>query len=207
MLLGLVLSTRAGKIRQASRPKEETTSAADIRSFGKGDIGVGLIVCILAGVLSSMVNIGLIFGDPIRLMAVHLGASRANAINAVWLPLMASCFLVNFAYCAYLLTKNRTWSLYLQPGTGSHWLIGFLMGGCQMGSLSLYGVAANMLGEMGAIMGFPVFLSMTVLTANTAGLLTGEWRGASRAAYRYGVAGMLALIISIVIIGLGNSRT
>ena len=121
-------------------------------------------------------------------------------MNVLWLPLMASSFLVNLAYCSYLLTKINTWKLFVAEQTKSHWFIGFLMGVCQIAGLSMYGFGAYRMGNMGAILGFPVFMSMTVITANTFGWLTGEWRGSPRKAYVYGAAGLLVLVVAIVII-------
>lgn len=46
-------------------------------------------------------------------------------------------------------------------------------------------------------------MSMTVITANTFGWVTGEWRGSPRKAYAYGAAGLLVLVVAIVIIGVG----
>jgi len=203
MLMGLAMSAKAGRLRQSVRSTEEITSKADITAFGKGDMRVGIIICLIAGLLSSMVNLGLVFGDNIRLAAMARGASLPDAVNVLWLPLMASCFLVNLAYCSYLLTKNNTWKLFVAGGTKSHWFIGFLMGVCQIAGLSMYGFGAYRMGNMGAILGFPAFMSMTVITANTLGWVTGEWRGSPRKAYVYGVAGLLVLVVAIVIIGVG----
>ncbi len=59
---------------------------------------------------------------------------------------------------------------------------------------------------MGAVLNFPVFMSTIVLTGNTAGFITGEWRGSPRAAYTYGIGGVVLLIGSIVVIAFGNGK-
>lgn len=203
MVAGLVVSAKAGNLRQSTRSTDEITSKADLSSFGKGDMRIGVIVCVASGLLSSMVNLGLVFGDDIRRTAMDRGASLPDAVNVLWLPLMVSCFLVNLAYCSYLLTKNNTWRFFTAERTKSGWFMGFLMGTCQIAGLSMYGFGANRMGNMGAILGFPVFMSMTVITANAAGWATGEWRGSPRKAYAYGVAGLFVLVVAILIIGAG----
>jgi len=205
MLLGLGLSAHAGRLRQAQRTQGETTSGADLKGFAKGDIRVGLVVCIASAILSSMFNLALVFGDDIRLKALALGASPMEAVNTLWLPVEVASFVANLVYCVYLLTRNKSWPLYWSAGSGSHWLIGLLMGGLWMGSISLYGLGAGRLGALGPIIGFPVYMSTSILAANVAGLITREWAGSSRMAYVYGMAGMLALIASVVIIGVGNN--
>jgi L-rhamnose-H+ transport protein len=205
MLAGLALSAQAGGRRQAIRHENEITTGAELQAFGKGDIRVGVLICVVSGILSSMLNLGLVFGDDIRLTALRLGASNIGAVNMVWLPVEASGFLATLFYCSYLLTKNRSWSLYFSEGTGSHWFIAMLMAAFFTGGLSLYGLGAGKLGTMGAIIGFPVFMSTIVLTGNTAGLVTGEWRGSPRTAYVFGTAGLFLLIVAIVCIGLGKA--
>jgi len=206
MLAGLSITAQAGRWRQRGRPKSEITVEADIQSFGRGDIRIGLLVCIISGVLSSMLNLALVFGDGIRLSALKAGASDFAAVNALWLPVEAAGFLATFVYCSYLLTRSNNWSLYFSKGSGSHWLIAAVMAAFFITGLSIYGIGAARLGEMGAIVGFPVFMSTIVLTGNIAGLVTGEWRQSPRIAYLYGVLGLAVLILAIVCIGLGRAR-
>ena len=204
MLVGLIVTGHAGKLRQAAHDAGEVVSNPDLRSFGKGDIGIGFVVCIGSGVLSSMFNLALAFGDDIRLTALRLGVSPMGAVNTLWLPVEVAAFAANLIYCGYLLTRNRTWSLYLTSGSLSHWLIGALMAALWMGSISVYGLGAGRLGEMGAVVGFPTYISMSIVTANSAGFVTHEWAGSPRAAYLYALVGMLILVVSVVVVGMAS---
>jgi L-rhamnose-H+ transport protein len=206
MVGGLGLSSKAGHERQSQQSKDEITEGADLSAFGKGNVRVGLIVCIVAGLLSSMLNLAFAFGDDVRLTALRYGASGSGAVNTLWLPVLISGFLPTLFYCVYLLVKNRSWSAFMGSKSGSHWGIGALMGLLFFGALSLYGIGSVRLGAMGPVLGFPIFMSTIVLTGNTAGLVTGEWRGSPKGAFVYGFVGMLLLIVSIVIIAVGNSR-
>jgi L-rhamnose-H+ transport protein len=204
-ILGLILSAHAGRLRQEHRPKGETTSSADIKAFGKGDIRLGMVVCIASGILSSMLNLALVFGDNIRLAALRRGATQMGAVNLLWLPVEIAGFLPTLFYCMLLFRKNKSWAYFRCPGALSHWLIAILMGALFLTGLSVYGLGTAHLGEMGAILGFPVFMSTVVITSNTAGLITGEWRDSPRSAYLYGLSGLLLLLSAIVIIGWGKS--
>ena len=66
--------------------------------------------------------------------------------------------------------------------------------------LSLYGIGSLRLGAMVPVLGFPVYTSAMVLSANAAGFLTGEWRGSPRCAYIYELLGIGCQIGSIVVI-------
>lgn len=206
MLAGLALSSQAGRLRQAHQAAGEITNNADIQAFGKGNLRKGLLVCIVAGFFSSMLNLAFAFGDNVRVTALHYGASASGAVNTLWLPILVAGFLPTLFYCAFLLSKNKSWSAFVGHGAISHWGIGLLMGLLYLGALSLYGIASVRLGAIGPVLGFPIFMSTIVLTGNTAGLITGEWKVAPRAAYVYGFVGMVFLILSIVAIGIGNSR-
>jgi L-rhamnose-H+ transport protein len=151
-----------------------------------------------------MFNLALIFGDEIRKTALRLSASSAAAVNVLWLPITVSGFIAIFGYCAYLLTKNHGWSLYFRAGTASHWLYVLLMSSLYIGSIFVYGLGAVRLGQTGAIIGFPAYMAMMIVTGNVAGLVTGEWRHSPGKAYAFGLAGNLGLIASIVIIALGS---
>jgi L-rhamnose-H+ transport protein len=204
MLVGVILTARAGKLRQAAQEKQASGAKPDLRSFAKGDIGIGLLICIGSGLLSSMFNLALAFGDNIRATAERLGASPIGAVNTLWLPVELAGFTANLVYCGFLLTRNRTWSNYLNPAALSHWLIAGLMAALWMGSISVYGLGAGRLGQMGAVLGFPTYISMSIVTANTAGLVTREWTGAPRPAYYNGLIGMLILVVSVVVIGVAS---
>jgi L-rhamnose-H+ transport protein len=206
MVVGLILCFHAGNLRQTHRPQMETSSGADLQSFGKGDLRAGVIVCITSGILSSMLNLAFIFGDNIRTTALRQGMSDISAVNTLWLPIFLFGFLPTLVYCIYLLVRNGSWRAFVQPGNGSNWFIGMLMGLLFVTGLSLYGIGSLRLGTMGPVLGFPVYTSAMVLSANTAGFLTGEWRGSPRSAYVYELIGILLLIGSIVAIAVGNRR-
>lgn len=206
MLVGLVACFHAGNLRQAHQSKEEIASGADLQAFGKGDLRTGVLICVASGILSSMLNLAFTFGDDIRTTALRLGMLGTAAVNTLWLPIFLSGFVPTFVYCNYLFIHNGSWRTFAQPGSSSHWFFGMLMGLLFATGLSFYGIGSLRLGTMGPVLGFPVYTSAMVLSANTAGFLTGEWRGAPRAAYLYELCGIMLLIGSITIIAAGNPR-
>lgn len=204
MLAGLILCFRGGRVRQAQRLQKEITRGADLQAFGKGDLRTGVIICIASGILSSMLNLAFTFGDDIRKSALQLGMTGEAAVNTLWLPIFLFGFLPTLIYCLYLFNRNGSWRAFAQPATGSHWFFGMLMGLLFVTGLSLYGIGSLRLGTMGPVLGFPVYTSAMVLSANTAGIATGEWQGSPKAAYAYELLGILLLITSIVVIAFGN---
>jgi L-rhamnose-H+ transport protein len=80
------------------------------------------------------------------------------------------------------------------------------MGLLCFGSFIVYGAGANALGPLGTVVGWPLFMSMALITSNTLGWLSGEWKGAPRRAITYAVLGIAVLIAAITVIALGGRQ-
>jgi L-rhamnose-proton symport protein (RhaT) len=208
VVIGLALSARAGTVRERAQNTAKNVAVADLATFARGNLRKGLVICIAAGLFSSMYNLALSFGQGIRLAALSAGARPADAVNALWLPVEIAAFSANFGYCGYLLSKNSTWALYVAPRSFGHWMLAVLMGLLWVSSISVYGLGAAHLGTMGPILGFPVNMAMTIIAANVAGIITGEWAGSPRRALLFLRSGALVLIAAMVVIGVwqANSR-
>ena len=53
------------------------------------------------------------------------------------------------------------------------------------------------------MVGWPLFMSMALITSNTLGWLTGEWKGAPGRAVRLAIIGIGVLILAIAVIASG----
>jgi L-rhamnose-H+ transport protein len=197
VIVGIVFLAVAGKRRE----RESSTLAPMVQS----GFLLGLIICILAGIFSPMLNFSFVFGQELQNRALAAGAATNMATNAIWSLTLTAGFLVNAGYSVWLLQKNRTWSLFASAGGFGHWIGGTLMGLICFGSFLVYGMGATALGPLGGIVGWPLFMSMSLITSNTIGALTGEWKGASRTSYSYSILGIALLIIAIVIISRGGN--
>jgi len=198
VVLGIVGLAVAGQRRE----KEGKVQASMVQP----GFMVGLVICILAGIFSPMLNFGFVFGQELQVHALSLGAKPSMAANAIWALTLTGGFFVNAGYSLYLLARNRTWgTFFAQAAGGSHWLGGCLMGGILFGSFMAYGMGATALGPLGGIVGWPLLMSMSLITSNFWGALTGEWKGASRGSYGFSLAGIAFLIVAIVVISRGGS--
>ena len=195
MVAGIAVSAWAGKRRESGqREKGPTTS---------GNYAVALALAILCGFMAPMLNYAFAFGQDIAQAAVRHGNSNARAAYAVWPVGLAGGLIPNLAYSVYLLTGRRTWDRFI-PSRGEAWLAS-LMGVLWMGSMACYGVAASFLGSLGTSIGWALFQIFMIMTANASGMLTGEWRGASRAARRLLWVGFGLLALATLIISTANA--
>jgi len=163
----------------------------------------GLIVCILCGFLNPFINIAFAYGSEIQKQAIKFGASPTSAGNAVWLLVANAGFFPSLIYTWYLLKKNRTWRTF-RAGTGRYWILTPVMGLMWISGTVMYGVGANAMGSLGPVIGWPVFLSTTVLVANSWGFFTGEWKGIHGHPLYTQAAGLIVLIAAMFTLGLAT---
>jgi len=184
MIFGVALSGFAGKLRE--QPQRET---------GHGYIS-GLGIAILSGVLSSMLNLSLAFGSPISETAVRFGAPTSTAVFAVWPVTLVGGLIPNLGYTAYLLNKNRTWGKLVH--TAQDAFLSLLMGLLWIGAVAIYGLSTRYLGRLGDSAGWAIYQITMVLTANTAGIVVGEWKSASRRSLIMLACGVVILILATI---------
>ena len=199
MIAGLVISAKAGLLKE--RDQQIETKA---KSGGnpKSTFRIGLIFCILAGLLSSLVNFGFIYGTSLSEASVRMGANPAHAGNAILALVFTANFLVNMGFCVYLLIKNKTFKLFTLKGTGNYWIMAIFMGMLWTGGIVIYGIGTTMIGDLGAYLGFPVLMVVAIITGNIFGLMTGEWKGVSSRPKRLMGIGIIVLVMAIIILGL-----
>lgn len=197
VILGIVLCSVAGSGRVRS-----TQSAAVKHSAA---FTGGLIIAILAGMLSCLPNVGMAFAGTVIGKAESLGVSAASSGNTVWALLFTFGGMVNLAYCLYLMARNKSFARYWSPETARNLGLSALMAVMWIGSFYLYGAGAANLGRWGAIAGWPLFISVSIVVGNVWGLWRGEWQDApSRARHRLNV-GLLVLIIAVILVASSNS--
>jgi len=198
VLIGIIFCAIAGRRRE-----QEAKTLAPMVQAG---FFVGLLICIASGILSPMLNFAFVFGEELQRQSAAAGASASMSANALWALTLTAGFFANAGYAVYLLGKNHTWAIFSSPQRPfSYWLGAALMGVLLFASFMAYGSGATALGPLGGIVGWPLFMSMSLITSNTWGALTGEWKGASRRAYGYSLVGIAFLIIAIVVISRGGS--
>ena len=195
--LGVAVCGAAGRQRE----KDEALTAGTAR-FG---FVRGFIFAVLSGICGSMLNIGLAAGSPLMDAARQHGASARLATTAAWIPVLFAGAVPGFIYCGYLLRKNQSGREYLPLHTLPYWFLALAMGVLWFGSVVLYGWAALRIGELGAVLGWPLFMVTIVLGSTLWGIVTGEWRNARRRARLLMGSGVAVLVVAIVVLTSGTS--
>jgi len=193
---GIALCSWAGKLRDVQQ--------SALRLEGKSSFGLGLVVCIASGLLSSSGNLGFAFGGEVIQRAIEHGATESMAGNSLWALITIPLFLVNGIYCSWLLKKRKTGGRFLEAGTGLYWLLAASMGLLWITGFVCYAPGVRLLGPLGASVGWATMLSAMVTTANLEGFITGDWKGAGRKAYGFLLSGVVTLLMAIGVVGYAN---
>jgi L-rhamnose-H+ transport protein len=197
VIIGIIVCARSGSVKQ---PEDDKT-----RERKSGGLMVGLSIAIFAGILSCLPNVGIAFGENLIEAAKAFGTPETFAGNASWALFFTVGFLVNIAYCLYLMIKRRTLKNYFNRESGRNIGLSTLMAVLWIGSFYLYGMGAAKLGRWGIIVGWPLFISLSIVVGNLWGIWRGEWKDVPRKARSLLNFGILILCAAVIVIAISNS--
>jgi L-rhamnose-H+ transport protein len=188
LLLGVLICAQAGRTRDPG----STVDGKRTRQ--------GVTIALVAGILSTLFNIVLAYGAPIREQAIVLGADKNLAANAIWSLAVTGGSMPSIFWSLRLLRRNSRWRLYREANSGKNALMCVGMGAAWILGTVLYGVATVRLGKFGTALGWPIYMSATILVGILWGWGLGEWKGAPRRSIQLLWAGVGTQILSIVLL-------
>ena len=192
MLAGTVFCSLAGRWKESRAGKQRISYE------------IGILICIVSGLLSSAGNLGFVLGQPIIEEARRRGADPNFASNVVWALLTISLFLCNSIYAGYRLLNNGTLELFYRHRPFINLACGIAMGALWMLGFAFYGAGTSRLGALGPSFGWAAMMSTVVIIANLSGIYTGEWRGAPSSSLRKLWFGMALLLVAMIGLGTAN---
>ncbi len=197
MLTGVILITRAGILREKHQGKDED------RIVKEGHTRIGILLAFVGGLSTASFNIGFSKAMPVIDMAVEKGVTRANGSLIAWLFVLSGGFVLNFAYAVFLLLKNKSLKDYRTKRSGRGLLVVVATAILWFAAIGIYGQGAAVMGDLGPIAGWIMFMALALIVSNIWGLTTGEWKGMALPV-KYLYAGNIILIISWIIFGFAN---
>jgi L-rhamnose-H+ transport protein len=203
MFVGLGIVAVAGSLRERSARQQ---AGAEGKPLANASFVAGLLVCIAAGVLSSMLNFCFAFGAEAIENARRLGTSALWVSNVAAAPGTTGGFLANAIYCGYMMRKNGSGRNFWQPGTVGHWLLGVAMGAFWYGGLAVYGIGIYRMGNFGTVVGWPLLMGTIIVSSNVAGFLTGEWVRAEKKAKTYLFTGCMVILLALIVLAMAQRK-
>lgn len=196
MIAGIVTSAYAGIIRNKEQDQTEVAVKSS-RSFK-----TALIIVVLSGILSSLLNIGFETASPIAATASQLGANDVASSLPARSVVVFGGFIMNIGYAIYLLCRNNTWSELGKITKGDHMVSAIwanITGLVWFLPLGLAGAVAVSVGDLSSTITWPVMLALSLTFGNIWGYLSGEWRGA-RISFGLMIAASMILVISCLML-------
>lgn len=199
-ILGLIASHQAGKLHHKGKP---IGSKSEIKPSSHYTLGV--ILAIIAGLSSSGQNFSFAMTAPMQQIALAKGASTVGASIVMWPGFLLCTFVPYALYMIYLNVKNKSFSCFKAEGTGKYYFFAFVMGLFWYGSLIFYSKATNLIGALGPMVGWPLFMIFIILTSNFWGWRSGEWTGSTSKVKNVMWMGLGLLILAIIVLGYSNT--
>lgn len=191
-LAGIAVIGYAGSLCARNMTEEEKRAA--VKDFA---LTKGLLVALLAGVMSACFNLGLDAGRPLRID----GANPLFATLPATLLVTIGGFCTNAAYCLYQNAKNRTFGDYGKRRLlANNLLFCALAGGLWYSQFFGFGVGQSFFEEGSVVAAFAwcILMALNVTFSNVWGIILKEWRGVSLRTVCVLLAGLALLIFSLV---------
>lgn len=197
-LAGIAVIGYAGSLRAKNMTEEEKKAA--VKDFA---LTKGLLVALLAGVMSACFNLGLEAGAGIVDKVKAAGANELFALNPVILLVTMGGFLTNAAYCIFQNIKNKSGKEYFSvPGNVlvNNILFCALAGVLWYSQFFGLGMGKSYFIDSPVMLAFSwsILMSLNVLFSNLWGIILKEWKGAGKQTMLVLGIGMCILIFSLL---------
>lgn len=197
---GVIINGYAGALRE----KRQTGGAVSASSTRKTAVPVGVLLCVCAGLFSPMLQASFMYGSRLLQVAAEQGIEATTASNAIWVIALAGGFVVNSIYVLWLLFRNHSFKLFAKGAAKRNHLLGLVMGFLWVVTIACYGMAVSNMGDLGLSVGWAIFNSLGIITANVLGLFTGEWRLANRKTLQVLAVGLIILVLGTCMVAIAE---
>lgn len=203
-IAGIAVIGYAGSLRAANMSDDEKKAA--VKDFA---LTKGLLVALLAGVMSACFALGLDAGGHIRRAALSGGAAPLYAGLPVVFLVTLGGFITNAAYCLRQNVKNHTARDYFSCSSR---VLANNVFFCALAGVLWYSqffgleTGKSFLGGSPVLLAFSwsILMSLNVVFSNVWGIILKEWRGCGKKAAAVLVAGLLLLIASVIVVAMAQ---
>lgn len=206
--IGIIICGKAGTLKEKELSKNQTV-AEENKEYR---FGLGIFVAIVSGVLSACFNFGIEAGKSMADTANEawkvLHPNAGNFLfqnNVIYIVILWGGLTTNFIWCMILNARNKTFSNYTdgQRPLLKNYIFSALAGTTWFLQFFFYGMGESKLGNGAS--SWILHMAFIILIANAWGLLLKEWKGVSKKAIYTVIAGIATIIVSVLMVGYGNS--
>ncbi len=197
---GIAIIGYAGALKSKSLSEEQKKAA--VKEFA---LKKGLLIAVLAGIMSASMNFGFEAGVPIEEVAASYGTNPLFVSNPSLIFILLGGFATNLVYCVYLNIKNGTGKDYLSvPGKVflNNIFFTFLAGFLWFMQFHFFGMGKSQLPPEMSVFGWSILMALNISFSNIWGLLLKEWKGVSKKTITILIIGIIILILSTFVVNI-----
>lgn len=199
-ITGIAVSGKAGMMKEKELSDEEMKKSIVDFSLLKG-----LVIAVISGILSAFFNYGIEAGKPLATTAVELGYNPLFQNNVTFVVILWGGLTTNFIWTSFLNFKNKSYHNFFDKSKPlfNNYSFAALAGATWFLQFFFYGMGESKIGNGAS--SWILHMSTIILTANLWGFYRKEWQGVRVKTYRTIVAGISLILLSVAIVGIGNS--
>lgn len=206
-VMGIALSGLAGVSKE-----KELSDQAKRGVISEFNLVRGLLVAIVAGVLSAAMSYGIAAGKPIAELAVRHGTSDLWKVVPVLCVVLAGGFTTNVLWCLALNLRRRTAGEYLAVRTAdravplaANYAFCAIAGVTWYMQFMFYGMGTTKMGKYD-FSSWSLHMASIIIFSTLWGAALHEWKGTGSRTRFLVALGLAVLIASMLVIGYGNYR-
>lgn len=199
-LLGIYICGRAGMRKEKELPADQKSS-----SITEFNLWKGLMVATVSGILSACFNFGIEAGKPMANSAVALGLNPLFQNNVIYVVLLWGGLTTNFLWSLLLNFQNKTFGDYRNKSTPllNNYLFSAIAGTTWFLQFFFYGMGESKMGNGAS--SWILHMAFIIFVSNMWGISLKEWKGVSNKTKRTITAGIAIILLSVVLVGIGNA--
>ncbi len=173
----------------------------------------GLILAVISGVLSACFSFGIEAGTTMGIEANELWKAANPGEtgeflfrnNVIFVVILWGGLTTNFIWCMILNAKNKSFGDYTNTKAplAKNYFLCALGGTMWFLQFFFYGMGESKMGNGAS--SWILHMSFIILVANMWGIVLKEWKGVSKKTASTIILGILVIIASVFIVGIGNS--
>lgn len=207
-VIGIIICGKAGGMKDKDLGSKGVDAAGSEFKLTRG-----LILAIISGVLSACFSFGIEAGTSMGKVANELWKAANPAEtgdflfrnNVIFVVILWGGLTTNFIWCMILNARNRSFGDYTNKKTPlvKNYLLCALGGTLWFLQFFFYGMGESKMGNGAS--SWILHMSFIILVANSWGILLKEWKGVSKKTTTTIVIGILVIMASVFVVGIGNS--
>lgn len=199
-LAGIYICGKAGMMKE-----KELSDDQKKETIAEFNIIKGLGVATVSGILSACFNFGIEAGEPLAEMAIARGNNPLFQNNVIYIVLLWGGLTTNLIWCMILNFRNKSFGDYKNKKTPliSNYSFAALAGTIWFFQFFFYGMGESKLGNGAS--SWILHMAFIIMISNIWGIILKEWKGVNRKTFATITAGILTIMISVLLVGYGNS--